>query len=177
MKKKIALLLAASSMMGALFIGDSIIRNDVALADPIVSPQAVSPSDTDLISMWMVDDSGARIYTPVSVTTNVQINATTSGSNWVATRRELVSSTHKNAFLAYPNATWGAGTLELRGGNVSLPKKGAYIGHTELRYSGKYNDARQTYSSTSAPAAGSTVFYGGFGSFQLDNTAWVNFNW
>lgn len=175
MRKKIGFLLAVTSLVGTLFIGNAN-NGNVASADPI-RPQAVTATDTDLISFWIVDDSGARVYSPVSVTTTAQINATTSGSNWVATRRELISSTHKNAFLAYPNATWGAGTLELRGSNVSLPKKGSYIGQPGLEYSGKYNDTSQTYSSTSAPARGSTVFYGGFGAWQIDNTAWVDFTW
>lgn len=160
--------------MGALFIGNTN-NGNVAEAAPI-QPQAVRATDTDLISIWIVD-SGGYVYSPVSVTTTAQINSTTSGSNWVATRRELISSTHRNAFLAYPNATWGAGTLELRGANVPLPKTGSYIGQPGLEYSGKYNDTQQTYSSISAPARGSTVFYAGFGGFQIDNTAWVDFNW
>lgn len=177
MKKKIGLLLASSSLMGALLIGfapDKV--NAASVDDGIIKSLMVRPEDTDLISIWRVTSSG-YIYSPVSVTTTVQINSTTSGSDLVATRRELISQTHVGSFDVYPNATFGPGLLNLRGSNVNLPNQGSYIHDPDYVVAGKYNDSSATYSNSPSSAYGQTVFMAGSGGFQIDNTASVDFTW
>lgn len=136
MKKKIGLLLTSTSLLGALLVGFSANVSDVSADGKEFQILAVHPTDTDLISIWRVTTSG-YIYSPVSVTTTVHINSTTSGSNLVATKRELTSMTPDGSFSVYPSATWGPGLLNLRGSNVSLPKRGDYIWDPAYEFSGK----------------------------------------
>ncbi|MNI22635.1 hypothetical protein D3C87_1213260 [compost metagenome] len=169
--KNFKLILASTTMLGTLLLGLSTNANAANF-----HTNAAGFKDTDLISIWRVTSNG-YIYSPVSVTTEVNINATTSGSNWLATKRELISQTFADAFSVYPSAKFGNGVLNLRGSNVTLDKIGSYIFDPAYTLVGKYTTAQQTYSPNSESGYGQSVFYGGNGSFQVDSTASVDFQW
>ncbi|MGG4034310.1 hypothetical protein ABEV74_11505 [Paenibacillus cisolokensis] len=140
--------------------------------------QAVRYEDTDIISVWRVTQQG-HIYSPVSVTTLVTINANGVGSNYVATYREVYSQTFANYWTIYPNAQFGPVELVLRGSSVPLPNRGTYIHDPDYRVVGLYNNTQQTYpgAAEAAPGRGVSGFFAGSGGYQIDNTAQVDFTW
>ncbi|MBP2001136.1 hypothetical protein J2Z69_002179 [Paenibacillus shirakamiensis] len=169
--KNLRIVLAASTLLGSLLFGFS-----TESKASTFHTNAANYTDTDLISIWRVTNTGS-IYSPVSVKTEVSINATTSGNNWLATKRELVSQTLRDAFLSYPNANFGPGLLNLRGSNVTLDTRGSYIYDPAYTLIGKLTTTSQIYSPNAQAGYGQSVFYGGSGSFQVDSTASVDFNW
>lgn len=176
---KVKTLILTAIILPVLLIGGNSAQSVHAASvneESVIKPLAFFPEDTDLISIWRVANGG-YIYSPVSVTSYVSIYSTTSGSNLLATKRELVSKTFLSAWDVYPNATFGPGILNIRGSNVSLPNYGSYLSDPNWAMIGKYNDTQALYSSTSGSGYGQSVFVGGSGSFQVDTTGQVDFTW